>query len=333
MQKRTSLYIPTPCHEDWNKMTPTQQGKFCGSCNKHVVDFSLMSDQQILSFLSRQSGKLCGRFDADQLQRPLVETKIKKKKSWWMTLIMPLLFLFERSHAQGAVSIVKADTTVSPVDRQPQIMGKLIYPPIKEKTVTGKVVDDTNEPVPFATIIQKQINNAAITDSVGNFSIQINSIEDSVTLLVSAVGYYQTEKRIDMRDDQSDIHVIIKAAPMMAGEIVMVAVGLVVPRPIITIDTVKTKVKKILHISDFKTFPNPAIKGGRIYLELRQAGNYELQLLNDHSSLIKVEEISVASGKTTMPVQLPSNIAAGIYYLRLIDEKTKKTYTEKLLIQ
>ena len=80
MQKQTSLYVPTPCHEDWNSMTPTQQGKFCASCCRQVVDFSLMSDQQILNFLSHQSGKLCGRFEAEQLQRPLAETKIKKKK-------------------------------------------------------------------------------------------------------------------------------------------------------------------------------------------------------------------------------------------------------------
>ena len=79
MQKQTTLYIPKPCHENWDKMTPTQQGKFCSSCNKQVVDFSLMSDNQILNFLSHQSGKLCGRFDTQQLERPLVETKIKKK--------------------------------------------------------------------------------------------------------------------------------------------------------------------------------------------------------------------------------------------------------------
>src|SRR5947208_1738961 len=108
MQKRTSLYIPTPFHEDWNKMTPTQQAKFCASCCKQVVDFSLMSDNQILNFLLNQSEKLCGRFDADQLQRPLVETKIKKKKSWWMALTMPLLFLFERSTAWETVAVVKA---------------------------------------------------------------------------------------------------------------------------------------------------------------------------------------------------------------------------------
>src|SRR5205809_5357435 len=96
MRKQTSLYIPKPCHEDWNKMTPTEQGKFCGSCSKQVIDFTLMTDKQILNFLSNQPGKLCGRFDAEQLQRPLVETKIKKKKSWWMALAMPLLFLFER---------------------------------------------------------------------------------------------------------------------------------------------------------------------------------------------------------------------------------------------
>ena len=51
MQKQTSIYIPKPCHEDWNTMTPTQQGKFCSACSKEVIDFSLMSDNQILIYL------------------------------------------------------------------------------------------------------------------------------------------------------------------------------------------------------------------------------------------------------------------------------------------
>jgi len=82
MQKQTSLYIPTPCHEDWNKMTPNQQGKFCASCCKQVVDFSLMSDNQSAALLSHQPGKLGGRLGADRLQAPLFATKMKKKKSW-----------------------------------------------------------------------------------------------------------------------------------------------------------------------------------------------------------------------------------------------------------
>jgi hypothetical protein len=64
------LNIPKPCNEDWNKMNPTQQGAFCGSCQKEVVDFTSMTDEQVLHFLSQHAGKkLCGRATITQVNR------------------------------------------------------------------------------------------------------------------------------------------------------------------------------------------------------------------------------------------------------------------------
>ena len=48
MKKETYLHIPEPCHEQWDKMSPAQQGRFCQQCSKTVVDFSTMTDQQVL---------------------------------------------------------------------------------------------------------------------------------------------------------------------------------------------------------------------------------------------------------------------------------------------
>ena len=330
MQKQTSLYIPKPCHEDWNKMTPIQQGKFCASCNKQVVDFSLMSDNQILNFLSNQSEKLCGRFDAEQLQRPLVETKIKKKKSWWLALTMPLLFLFDRSNAQKNIP-EQIDTAISPtVKRQPEIMGKLVYHPLKQITVSGKVVDENNEPLAYVSVIQKGFVEGTTTDSLGNFSINISSYEDSITLAASYIGYETIERTI--QSSEKNINITMKLQPAALGEIVVVGYT-VRYESVKPIDTVKTAIKKILSIPAFKVYPNPAIRGSTIHLEIKQAGEYQLYLLDDQSRLIKAEEINIDSEKSSTSITIPSNIAAGIYYVRLIDEQKKKSYTEKIIIQ
>jgi hypothetical protein len=64
------ITIPTPCHEDWNTMTPKDQGRHCGSCCKTVVDFTTWEPQDIL--LHFQSNKnVCGRFTVDQLNEPI----------------------------------------------------------------------------------------------------------------------------------------------------------------------------------------------------------------------------------------------------------------------
>ena len=67
------IQINKPCHEDWSEMTSEAQGKFCNACEKSVVDFSMMSDAQILNyFFQPKSQKVCGRFNADQVDRALV---------------------------------------------------------------------------------------------------------------------------------------------------------------------------------------------------------------------------------------------------------------------
>lgn len=62
------IYIPEPCHEDWSKMTPNQQGAFCKSCCKTVVDFSNKTKEEINNYLSENTDKkICGRFKTSQI--------------------------------------------------------------------------------------------------------------------------------------------------------------------------------------------------------------------------------------------------------------------------
>lgn len=62
------ISIPKPCNENWNEMTPEQQGAFCKVCSKVVIDFSAMSDEEVIAYLERKKNeKTCGRFKASQL--------------------------------------------------------------------------------------------------------------------------------------------------------------------------------------------------------------------------------------------------------------------------
>ena len=349
MQTQTSIYIPKPCHEDWNKMKPTQQGKFCSACNKQVVDFSLMSDNQIIHFLSHQSGKLCGRFDAEQLQRPLVETKIKKKKNWWMAFIMPLLFLFERSEAQenkvgdtiynssmfknsfDKLLLNKAPFC-EPTTELTGTAGMVSVDVAKQTIIKGKVVDENNNLVPFATIIQKGTKHATAADAEGKFLIKADE-NKRIILIASAVGFENVERTIEAKQNDSMNIVMKKTDNDLGGVVVVVAGGIVPLKPIKPIDTIKTIVREVFKLSVFKIYPNPVVHNDMVNIQIKNAGDYQMQLLDNQSRLIMSEEINAASGSSTKQIQLQSNIAAGIYYLRLINEQTKKSYTEKLIIQ
>src|SRR6185295_12964002 len=113
MAKKLQLQIPTPCHENWENMTPTEKGRFCASCQKQVVDFSNKSDRDIAMFFKKPStGSVCGRFMEDQLNR---DFEMPKKRIPWLKyffqFLIPAFFISYRATAQGKVKIVSNTTT------------------------------------------------------------------------------------------------------------------------------------------------------------------------------------------------------------------------------
>jgi hypothetical protein len=94
MQK-IQLSIPEPCHESWQNMTSTQQGRFCNTCAKEVIDFSIMSDSEVLNYFSSlKSEKICGRAYPDQLGRAITLPKVAKKKIFGYWTYVTAFFLF-----------------------------------------------------------------------------------------------------------------------------------------------------------------------------------------------------------------------------------------------
>jgi hypothetical protein len=84
VMKKMRISIENPCHEDWQTMTPETQGRFCGACEKTVVDFTTMSDAEILHYFSKPSvEKTCGRFRVEQLSESgTSKPNIPSERNW-----------------------------------------------------------------------------------------------------------------------------------------------------------------------------------------------------------------------------------------------------------
>jgi hypothetical protein len=66
-----TVTIPEPCTENWDKMTASGSGRHCSSCNKTVVDFSKFTDKELVEFLKKVKGTICGRISEYQVNRAM----------------------------------------------------------------------------------------------------------------------------------------------------------------------------------------------------------------------------------------------------------------------
>ena len=61
--------VNEPCKKSWLKMKPNDKGRYCGSCCKTVVDFSRMTENEIMKYLNlHRAEKTCGHFFTAQLE-------------------------------------------------------------------------------------------------------------------------------------------------------------------------------------------------------------------------------------------------------------------------
>jgi hypothetical protein len=90
-KKQLKLSIPTPCSEDWNAMTADKNGRFCASCQKNVIDFSTMTDKQIIDYFTHFQGETCGRLTEKQLNAVISEPLSPTYSNRWAWALSALL--------------------------------------------------------------------------------------------------------------------------------------------------------------------------------------------------------------------------------------------------
>ena len=111
-----NLSIPKPCHENWDTMLPNEKGRHCFSCQKTVVDFTKMTDTQIINFFQKYKSSTCGRFLETQLNRPIllpVSTKPQSRFAWLLSaLLLPLSTNAQTPQYQDTLSLIENHETV-----------------------------------------------------------------------------------------------------------------------------------------------------------------------------------------------------------------------------
>ena len=190
------LSIPQPCTENWNKMTPRTQGRYCQSCEKTVIDFTSMTDAQLLNYFSQlKSEKVCGRVLPEQLENQIELPEQPKRKvfTYWKYFLGIFLFMGKGDSSHAQKSKAKNHLTASTkTDREVLITGEMVYVepilnPIKKITKKLLVVDEDSIPIPFAEALATNSGVRFSADEHGVF--ELSKIEKSDILTIQGMGY------------------------------------------------------------------------------------------------------------------------------------------------
>jgi hypothetical protein len=324
--KKIQLSIPKPCHENWDAMTPSEKGKFCGSCQKTVIDFTEMSDRHIAEFFKKPSTSVCGRFYQNQLHK---EIELPKKRIPWIKyffqIALPAFLVSIKANAQKT-TVLMGDTTYCT-----QTMGFVSSKAIAEKStepnvINGQIIDQDGNKIAFATIVIKNSNVGTQSDAEGKFQLQapLNS-----KLVFSAVGY--RSKEVALNEETKNLLVRFEKDDIaLSGVIVVVgytARKKLKPFPIIqkVIDTAFNK---------FSVYPNPTHGNSTITIDFMklEAGNYKISIIGSSGDIIQSDGKEI-SAKNKIASVFIKDVAAGTYFIHILSQKTGASYSKKIIIQ
>lgn len=369
MINKMNLAIPQPCHENWDKMTPADKGRFCGACQTQVVDFSTMTDLELVQFFKKpilsqsKGGSVCGRFMAAQLHRDI---EIPKKRTPWLRyffqIALPALFI-SKATAQaktGKEDMSKTDTTKKiKVTNDNRVMG-LVLPTIfngradtaiietpitKSRVIKGRVTDEKGTAIAFASITETATGNVIMTNEKGEFLLTIkNSLGN---LLVSSAGYEAKKVSLSETGDETIIQLGTNSEE---GTVETTGAGTyikkdnngdpgsrggITPPPQVETDEIVSRdIEVPVEKNRFYIYPNPIKSGGSITLgvHLLEEGYYTVRFTNAAGQAVQQKEIWIDANAKVLNLLAPS-VAGGTYFISIECKKTGKKYTDKIVIQ
>jgi hypothetical protein len=198
------LSIPTPCHQTWSDLTPAAGGGFCASCQKRVIDFTGLSEKEIVSYISGAGGKVCGRFRTEQLNTPYVAKEPAQIRPGMSLIKAGVIGAFLMLMSKPTLAQEKTQKQKTEVVQEKQ-KGFRTSPPIEDEEywIEGSIQDKyDHSAIPGVNVLLRGTTHGATTDADGYFRFPVRLRKGDV-LVVSFIGYMTEEYKVPAAADKT----------------------------------------------------------------------------------------------------------------------------------
>ena len=332
MAKYIHLQLQNPCNEQWKGMQHNATGAYCSSCNKNVVDFTGMSDNQLIEFFINRKERICGRFDPDQLCRPI---EIPSKKTPWLKyffqISLPALMLSYKANAQRIFNKFKEPVMLTENKNRYSLSVTI------KREVSGMVKGENGIPVSFASVIIKGTKEGTAADIYGSFRLVLKNQQD--TLEISAVGF--ETKQIQVADTMDVIELKVALSENINLDGISVksnakryALGGVMHTVRVQNFWKNLQPKFPGTDSTITLFPNPARQNSQLTIRWKRpvSNNQLIIVYNASGQKLMQQTIHISKPADIAQVDLRTFIP-GMYTIHAIDVKNNKSHVSTLVIR
>ena len=203
MAKQINISIHEACSEKWESFEKTAKGGFCGRCSKNVVDFTRMSDTQIVQYFSKKPTGVCGKFYPDQLK---AYQAVSENRSFSRAAFLAAGLLA----VSGATPALAKEKHPSPSTEITIVSSKQAKhtSPLKTFIIIGHITHEADSLTNLAgsTITVLETGKEYTADIDGRFEItHEGNDEDSITLLIAYPSSNILEQKIIFRNALTDL--------------------------------------------------------------------------------------------------------------------------------
>lgn len=227
-KKSLKVVVADPCHENWDAMTPTDQGRFCSSCSKPVIDFSGMSDLRLTEILQENKGqRMCGRFAEGQLNRTLMQPLPVQKTSHLRAVLLgaTLTSVFGLEGCKSSDANTMGGWAVVEQPVEPRAFSSAMK--ASDHNYSGIVVDEysgtglSDCKITFYTASDVEIGTEE-TKRNGQFKITVKSDREPSYVVVHSPGYLDKMSSLSTFSKMEDMKIILSHGEMMMKGDVMI---------------------------------------------------------------------------------------------------------------
>jgi hypothetical protein len=279
------------------------------ACQKTVVDFTAMSDAEILQYMSQAASQVCGRLAPGQMNRDLAPSPVQRNggKGW------PWLIAGALMTADGA-----------PPDRT-GLKGMVVL------QNRGKSIENT-------------IDSAAVgmTDNVRvDTSVAISEEEFIVGLM--PMSELELEPMYDPVETPLDSVVKGTVSIEVPDSIAMPALEIAVADTTEAIPlngrikqflTDTLTMLRIIPKMELKVYPNPIPRGTSFHIAWPSGpGTYKVSLISTAGVLVQARVVEVGSSSQVDTWEMPGEVAAGVYLIQAMRPGQAVTWTSKVIVE